>query len=99
MAHHVALSTIGLDEDLWQATTIRVRTADEMAVYIDAALDAQAAGTARPFVIVLRDTGQVIGTTRFHSIAPQHHRFEIGFTWVARPWQRQGGRARPKPPC
>jgi len=88
LAHHQQLCAIGLDPQLWQQTTIRVQTPVEMLHYIQAALDAQAAGTALPFAISLRATGELVGTTRYHSIVREHRRLEIGFTWVGRPWQR-----------
>jgi len=88
--HHASLCAIGLDERLWQRTTIQVRTAEEMREYMQTALDAQAAGTALPFVIQERDSGQVIGSTRFHSYNALHRRIEIGFTWLAVRWQGTG---------
>jgi RimJ/RimL family protein N-acetyltransferase len=89
-ADHVAdLCRVGLAPALWERTTIRVRTADEMAEYVRRALDERAAGTAVPFVIEHREAG-VIGTTRFHSIDVPHRHCEIGFTWIATRWQRQG---------
>lgn len=90
LEHHARLCEIGLDPALWSSTTIQVRTPEEMARYIKVALDARDAGTADPFVIVLRTSGEIIGTTRFHSIAPAHLRREIGFTWISARWQRQG---------
>lgn len=87
--HQAALCEIGLDPSLWAKTTIRVRTPDEMRRYIENALDARDAGTAEPFVIILKDTGELVGTTRFHSIVPAHFRREIGFTWIGPKWQRQ----------
>ena len=88
MAHHAALSAIGLDPSLWEYTTIRVQTPDQMRGYMEAALRAQAAGTALPFVIELVATGAVVGSTRYHAIVREHRRLEIGFTWIAAPWQR-----------
>src|SRR5262249_22846537 len=88
--HHATLCAIGLEERLWQRTTIQVRTAEEMREYIRSALDDQLAGTALPFVIQKRDSGQVIGSTRFHSYNALHRRIEIGFTWLAVPWQGTG---------
>jgi RimJ/RimL family protein N-acetyltransferase len=41
-----------------------------------------------PYAVRLAGAGEVVGTTRFHSIVPQHRRTEIGFTWVGVPWQR-----------
>src|SRR5690349_8850146 len=88
MSHHERLSAIGLEPALWQHTTIHVQTPEEMQRYIQTALDAQAAGTALPFVIALQPAGEIVGTTRYHSIVREHRRLEIGFSWVGRPWQR-----------
>jgi len=88
--HYAALVAIGLDPGLWARTTIRIRTPEEMTTYLEEAEAARAAGTSEPFAIVLRESGTVIGTTRFHSIVPRHRRLEIGFTWVGIPWQRGG---------
>jgi N-acetyltransferase len=95
-SHHSALCNAGLDERLWQRTTIQVRTADEMRDYMQFALDAQSAGTALPFVIKEKSTSQLIGSTRFHSYNPAHRRIEIGFTWLAIPWQRTGANTESK---
>jgi N-acetyltransferase len=86
--HLADLCAVGLDPALWQATTIAVSSAADMATYIISALDAGKIGTALPFVIAERGTGTIVGTTRIHSIVPEHRRAEIGFTWIARPWQR-----------
>jgi RimJ/RimL family protein N-acetyltransferase len=88
LAHATPLSAIGLDPALWQSTTIRVTNRAEMEAYVRTALEAQRAGNALPFVIVERASGTIVGTTRFHSAVPEHRRIEIGFTWIALPWQR-----------
>ncbi|MEX1276209.1 MAG: GNAT family protein, partial [Bacteroidota bacterium] len=35
-----------------------------------------------------RSSGTVVGSTRFANIERTHRRLEIGWTWVARAWQR-----------
>lgn len=90
LSHHASLCEVGLDERLWRATTIRVRTPEEMLAYIQTALQQQAEGTALPFAIVEKQSGKVIGTSRYHSINREHRRLEIGFTWIAVPWQGTG---------
>jgi N-acetyltransferase len=87
-SHLDALCAAGLDPSLWQATTIRVRTRDEMSAYLERALAGRAAGTAMPFAILAAATGGFAGTTRYHDIEPRHRRLEIGFTWIAPAWQR-----------
>ena len=87
-SHHEALCEVGLDPELWTWTNIGIATRAEMADYIRSALEAQSGGSAVPFTTILRESGKVIGGTRFMNIDPAHRRVEIGFTWIARPWQR-----------
>jgi RimJ/RimL family protein N-acetyltransferase len=56
--------------------------------YVTAALGELARGGSIPFATVLVQTGQVIGSTRFGNLALEHRRVEIGWTWIAPPWQR-----------
>ncbi len=88
MDHLDAIAAIGLDPELWRVTVSLVRTRDEMSRWISEALADQAAGSALPFVTTLAADGTVVGATRFGSWVPAHRRVEIGWTWVARPWQR-----------
>lgn len=86
--HLAGLAQIGLDEELWRWIPTRVQTTEEMAAYIDTALEEQKRGVSLPFAILEKATGRVIGCTRYGNIDRLHHRVEIGWTWVARQWQR-----------
>ena len=87
--HHLdGLCAIGLDPELWRLTTTQVHDRAAMERYVGAALDDQRAGIALPFATVWRETGQVIGSTRFGNASPPNRRVEIGWTWLGRPWQR-----------
>ena len=86
--HLRALIAIGLEPDLWRWTTQVVRTPEEMEEYVRGALAEQAAGRAVPFATVEKPSGRVAGSTRFAAIEPLHRRVEIGWTWLASPWQR-----------
>ena len=86
--HHAALCAVGLDPDLWELIPYRVTTPEEMAAYIQTALNLQAAGSAVPFATVHAPTGQVVGSTRYMNIDPANRRVEIGATWIAQPWRR-----------
>ncbi|GJG87995.1 N-acetyltransferase [Gemmatimonadetes bacterium T265] len=88
LAHLTALTAVGLDPDLWAFTTIVVRTPDDMRRYVETALAEQARGSALPFAQVDVRSGDVIGSTRLANYEPQHHRVEIGWTWLAKPFQR-----------
>ena len=87
--HHVAgLAKVGLDDDLWNWIPTPVRTPEEMGDYVHTALQEQATGSALPFALIEESGGRVIGSTRYANIERAHHRLEIGWTWVARQWQR-----------
>lgn len=86
--HHDALSRVGLDDDLWRLSPTVVESAEDMRRYLEAALQAQGEGTALPFVILERGSGTVVGSTRYGNIDRANRRVEIGWTWIARPWQR-----------
>ena len=88
LEHVGALCEVGLEPSLWALTSITVSSAEDMREYVEQALSEQRAGTALPFATVDRASGQVIGSTRFGNITPAHRRVEIGWTWIAPPWQR-----------
>jgi N-acetyltransferase len=88
VGHVDALCEVGLDEQLWRWTTVRMSTPDDILQYVNTALEWQKAGTALPFVTVLEAEQRVVGSTRFANIDVPNRRAEIGWTWVARPWQR-----------
>ena len=94
--HLPGLVAVGLDPDLWAFTTSLVRTPDDMRRYVEAALAEQAAGTALPFAQVDARTGEVAGSTRLGNYAPEHHRVEIGWTWLGAPWRRTGANTESK---
>jgi RimJ/RimL family protein N-acetyltransferase len=59
-----------------------------MAAYIEAALNEEERGVSLPFAIVDKAAGRAIGSTRYGNIDRTNHRVEIGWTWIAREWQR-----------
>lgn len=86
--HHAGLCAVGLDPSLWALSVSALQTPSDMAEYVETALRWQQEGTALPFVTVDRRSGQVIGSTRYANVDHRHRRLEIGWTWVAKPWQR-----------
>jgi len=87
-AHLAGLAQVGLEEELWQWIPVPVRTVEEMAAYIETALQEQERGVSLPFALIEKPTGHAIGSTRYGNIDRTHRRVEIGWTWVAREWQR-----------
>src|SRR5687767_8000312 len=88
LEHHVALSQAGLDPEIWRYTLVVVRTPEDMRSYMESALKLQREGTTLPFVTIERSSGRIVGSTRFGNYDPENRRIEIGWTWIAKPWQR-----------
>jgi len=88
LEHHGGLCEIGFDPEIWRFTTVMIRTPEEMRGYMDSALGLQREGATLPFVTIERSSGRVVGSTRFGNYDPANRRIEIGWTWIARPWQR-----------
>lgn len=86
--HLAGLCAVGLDEVLWRWTPNQVRTVDEMCKYLQMALDEQERGVSLPFATVEKQSGKIIGSTRFGNISAENLRVEIGWTWVAQDFQR-----------
>ncbi|HWW04234.1 GNAT family protein [Collimonas sp.] len=82
-----ALVEAAADGELWNLPFTVVPSAATVQHYIRVALEGQAAGTVMPFVTEIRETNQVIGSTRFWKIDRQNRKLEIGSTWLAASWQ------------
>lgn len=83
-----ALLVAAADGELWNMTLTVVPGPATVRGYIDTALAGRAAGTVMPFVVVDRESGRVIGSTRFWKIDPRNRKLEIGHTWLAAGAQR-----------
>jgi len=88
MNHLDRLCEVGFEESLWRWSTEVIQTKGEMKTYISTALKAQDDGTALPFATVEKTSNRVVGSTRFGNIDKENRRVEIGWTWIAVPWQR-----------
>ena len=88
IGHVDALCEVGFDPEIWRWMPTGVRDRSAMRAWVQDALTAQDAGSAIPFATTLRETGKVIGSTRFMNIDIAHRRAEIGATWIAPAWQR-----------
>lgn len=83
-----ALFGIGVDEDVWRFMPPPVRTRDDMAAWVEAALQEAALAHACPFVVLAGSERLVAGSSRFGAMALAHGRVEIGWTWIGKAWRR-----------
>ncbi len=88
MSHVDGLSAVGIDEELWRYTMTVIRNRGDMERYVEAAIELQKEGKALPFAIIEKTSGRAIGSTRYGNIDGANKSVEIGWTWVARSWQR-----------
>jgi len=88
--HVPGLAEVGLDPAIWRWTIARPSTIDDLRSWAETAIANRDAGTEFPFATIDRSTGRPIGSSRYMSIVLEHRRVEIGWTWVAPPWQRSG---------
>jgi len=87
-AHAQALLAAAADGQLWQMKLTVIPGPETIAEYVAVALAGRQAGTVMPFVIVKRDTGRLIGSTRFWKIDRTNRKLEIGHTWLSESAQR-----------
>lgn len=83
-----ALVHAAADGELWNLTVTVVPSSATVDAYLKKALDGRDAGTVLPFVIVLKDSGEVIGSTRLWKIDRLNRKLEIGSSWISARWQK-----------
>lgn len=81
--HIDALKEAVCDGELWQLWYASVPSLEEMASYVDAAVQASVNGN---MAFAVRDlkTQKIVGTTRLYNVEPAHKRGLIGYTWYAK---------------
>jgi RimJ/RimL family protein N-acetyltransferase len=94
--HAQALLDAAADGQLWNMKLTVVPGPDTVSGYIATALDGCAAGTVMPFVIVLRASGAIVGSTRFWKIDRANRKLEIGHTWLSESVQRSAANTEAK---
>jgi RimJ/RimL family protein N-acetyltransferase len=86
--HHEALGLAASDGRLWELWYTAVPEPDGMRAYIADALQGQREGRMLPWVVRDLASGAIVGTTRYHDVAPKLNRVEIGYTFYAQSRQR-----------
>jgi len=82
--HESGLWDASCDERIWSwMSIVQPRTREELRDYVESALANAAAGLELPFATIRQTDGQVIGSSRFLSLRPEHRSLEIGWTWLA----------------
>lgn len=86
--HADALGAAASDGRLWELWYTTVPQPSEFPKYIETALAGQQAGHMLPWVVRNLESGEIVGSTRYHDIVPAVERVEIGYTWYGKSTQR-----------
>lgn len=89
-ASHVdGLFEIGKEQDDWAYLPIPgFHRRDDASQWVEQALQLGEQGQHVTFVLLQPDSGAVMGSTRYLNIRARDHGLEIGYTWLARAYQR-----------
>jgi RimJ/RimL family protein N-acetyltransferase len=88
--HLEDLARVAYDAPVWRWTIARPMDDAGLREWLDQALANAADGLEVPFATVHVGEGRAVGSSRFMSIAAEHRRVEIGWTWVGTAFQRTG---------
>ncbi|ENV48019.1 hypothetical protein P255_01507 [Acinetobacter brisouii CIP 110357] len=86
--HLQGLITATQDGELWNIRVTSAPHPDQVAAYIEHALQQREQQQRQAFAIINTQTGKVLGTSSYHDIVPNIRRLEIGYTWYAASAQR-----------
>lgn len=86
--HLDGIASAASDGELWQLWYTGVPRPEEVDGWLADALAAQGVGHQLPWAVRDLDSGEVIGSTRFHDVVAPIRRVEIGYTWYAASRQR-----------
>jgi len=84
--HLPALEAIAFDPSIWRYMVYPMTTPQHLRDWVTIALDAQAAGTALPWITVSKghngNPDHIAGGTRFMDLDLKHRSTELGSTWL-----------------
>ncbi|MBD1380641.1 GNAT family N-acetyltransferase [Metabacillus arenae] len=81
-SHIQGLYDIGNNGNIWIHLPKIMQTPNDMESFVEEALENKKSGKEFPFVIILRESDKIIGTTRFLEISNKNNSLEIGWTWL-----------------
>ena len=89
-SHKEELLKVASDGKLWELWFTSVPSCKNIDNYIAHALEQKKKGLQYPFVVINKNTREVIGCTRYYDLYPENRRLDIGYTWYAKKYQRTG---------
>jgi RimJ/RimL family protein N-acetyltransferase len=79
--HAEGLEAAAADPEIWRWSMASADEPQGFARWLEQALGAAREGREAPYAILLRATGEPVGSSRYMSLRPEHRGLEIGHTW------------------
>lgn len=73
---------VAAEPEIWTYLSVTLENIDDVKKYVKTALANKEKESEFTFVIIDSKTNEIIGSTRFMDIDPNHNRLEIGSTWL-----------------
>jgi N-acetyltransferase len=89
-SHFEQLLAVGADSKIWEFMSINGADRSKLLLHLESAVLKRANGEQYPFTVIDKVTGNIIGSTMFHNIYPEHRKLEIGWTWYDPTYWRTG---------
>ena len=86
--HKDGLIQVILDGELWKLFVTIVPHVDKIDEFLQNAQNEYKSGFGIAYAIIDKKSGKVVGSTRFRSTDFGHKKSEIGFTFLAKSWQK-----------
>lgn len=86
--HKDALIEVVQDGKLWELFVTIVPKSEDIDKFIDDALLAQENGDGLTFVTINKNNNKIVGSTRFMKTNLSYKKIEIGYTFIAKTYQR-----------
>ncbi len=78
------------DEEIWKFFTLNLSDASQLKKWMDLVLAEQKANTRRPFTIIEKSSGKVVGSMSLLNISWYDLRTEIGSSWLGKDFRSSG---------
>jgi RimJ/RimL family protein N-acetyltransferase len=82
VTHFETLIHLAKDTRIWQHYAIDGSDTNKLKSSLENALVERENGRQYPFIIILKNDNNIIGSTRFLDIQTEHKKIEIGWTWL-----------------
>lgn len=69
--------------EIWEHLPVRIETRNAMESFVQAAIDERSRGEQFPYAVFDKETGAIVGMTRYLRISEQHRNLNIGWTWYS----------------